>query len=285
MKDSANEAPKRLKNKQARTLAAHKQTIARQARTITEHEKTIAEQARTITEHKQTIAQQEKTIDEQKNLIYAQIEIIDRHANSIKIKDKLYVELSSMLENLLLLLTRAIELRDPYTKGHSERVAELSLKLASDDRVNFDPNKRTALRYAALLHDIGKIGISDFVLHKATKLTEAEYFMIQQHTVLGYKLIKPLNLDPLIASVLLHHHENYDGSGYPHGLKQEEIPPAACIIKLADIYDALTSRCPYRSPYSHQETLEIFRNERYHYDPSLLDIFIELMEKISPYEP
>ncbi len=127
-------------------------------------------------------------------------------------------------------------------------MTELSVALAERNASQFPEDKLTALSYAALLHDIGKITINDFVLNKPTMLNEVERVMLEKHTVMGHTLISPLGLDPLIAAVILHHHENYDGTGYPSGLKGEQIPLAARIVKMVDVYDALTSNRPYRIP-------------------------------------
>ena len=237
-----------------------RQTLSNQKHTIAEHERTIAEQQRTVTE---------------------QVEAIANHLNTIKVKDTLYLEAATTLKALIGLLADLVELRDPYTKGHSQRVTDLSILVAEQGDVQFPSDKLTVLKYAGLLHDIGKVAISDFVLTKPTLLTEAEKSMIQQHTVLGHRLVAPLNLDPMIASVALSHHENYDGSGYPSRLKGEAIPLAARIVKLADVYDALTSSRPYRAAFSPTQAVEIMKKQQQEFDPSLLHIFLNIVTKHS----
>jgi putative nucleotidyltransferase with HDIG domain len=178
------------------------------------------------------------------------------------------------------LLIRIADLRDPNAERHSEGVAELSAELAG--RINMDVEERKILQHAAKLHDVGKVAINDSVISKPSRLTRAEYLMVQQHTILGYQLLKPMNINAVITDAILSHHENYDGSGYPEGLKGEAIPLAARLIRLADFYDALTSHRSYRnnSAYSSAEALDVLQNNRHCFDPSLFSTFIEMiMEK------
>jgi putative nucleotidyltransferase with HDIG domain len=252
--------------------------IAEQEKIIAEHEKTIAEHKKIIAKHEKTIAQQKQTIAEQKQTIAEQVRTIVNHKNAIKVKDAIYVEAETTLRALLDLLTDLIELRDPYTEGHSLRVAEMSVALAEQEAANFPQDEITALKYGALLHDIGKIAISDFVLNKPTLITRLEKQMIQQHVAVGYELIKNLEFDPLIGDVIQYHHENYDGSGYCEGLRGEAIPLAARIVRIADVYDALTSKRPYRRAYSSEEAIEVMRETRHQFDPLLLDIFLQMVD-------
>ena len=178
------------------------------------------------------------------------------------------------------LLVRIAELRDPNAEKHSEGVAELSAELAG--RINMNVEERKVLQHAAKLHDVGKVAISDSVISKPSRLTRAEYLMVQQHTVLGYQLLKPMKINAVITASILSHHENYDGSGYPEGLKGEAIPLAARLIRIADFYDALTSHRSYRnnSAYSSVEALDVLQENRHCFDPSLFSTFIEMiMEK------
>jgi HD-GYP domain-containing protein (c-di-GMP phosphodiesterase class II) len=145
-----------------------------------------------------------------------------------------------------------------------------------------DVKGRKVLGHAAKLHDIGKVAISDSVISKPSRLTRAEYLMVQQHTILGYQLLQPMKIDPVITGAILSHHENYDGSGYPEGLKGEAIPLAARLIRIADFYDALTSRRSYRNgpALSTAEALDVLQENRRCFDPSLFSAFVEMiMEK------
>lgn len=167
-----------------------------------------------------------------------------------------------------------LEIRDPYTLGHSLQVAELSLELAKNTNVAID---YTILRYASLLHDIGKIGISDYVLNKSIKLSKSEYIMMQQHTLLGFEAVKNLSIDKYIKDAILFHHESYDGTGYPYRIKGNDIPYIARIIKIADVYNALTTDRPYRQGYSKEEAVEIMKQEQSKYDPELLEMFFKTL--------
>lgn len=210
-----------------------------------------------------------------KKEIASQLKTIFNRKNAITYRKGLYLEAEKVCTSLLQLLTSVLELKDPYTKGHSQRVCDLSLQLAGHPKVRFPEKKLTVLKYAALLHDIGKVGVSDFVLTKPTLLTASEKSMIQQHTVLGHRLLEPLELDPLIPLVALYRHENYDGTGYPEQLKGNRIPLAARIVKLSDVYEALTSARPYRPAYSKKEALEIMNKYRNEFDPNLFDVFLD----------
>lgn len=219
---------------------------------------------------KQLIAEQQQIISEQEQIIHTQLTMITNHANTIRIKDILYLEAEKTLQTLLELLTKLIELRDPYTKGHSQRVSDLAMRIAQQSPNLLNPEEFVALKYGALLHDIGKIVISDFVLTKPTLLTEAEMFVIQQHTIMGSKLVAPLEFHPIVSEIVLHHHENYDGSGYPAGLKGSEIPLAARIVRVADAFEALTSNRPYRIAYSKKNAIRVMEKESSYYDPLFL---------------
>ena len=141
-------------------------------------------------------------------------------------------------------LAAALDARDPYTAGHSQRVADLSVLLAQE--MGLAEQDRETLRLGALLHDIGKIGIADSVLRKPAKLTPEEFDHIKQHPVLGARILQPLTfLAPHLPVVELHH-ERPDGRGYPYGLRGDEIPLFARIVHVADAFDAMTSARAYR---------------------------------------
>ena len=177
-------------------------------------------------------------------------------------------------------MSKAIELRDPYTKGHSEHVAEITENIA---RKMF-PKEFLNIKYiriAALLHDVGKIGINETVLNKPTLLTDAEYIIIQSHTTLGEKLIKPMALNKLLTEAILFHHEDYDGGGYPRGLQGQNIPLIARIIRIADYFDALTTNRPYRGSLNVTETLEIMSKNKRCFDPKIFDYFINNIKQLT----
>ncbi|NOY85918.1 MAG: HD domain-containing protein [Deltaproteobacteria bacterium] len=171
------------------------------------------------------------------------------------------------------LMSAAIGLRNPYTKNHSDHVAEITLNIAesgfSDQFVNLD-----TVRMAAIIHDVGKIAVDEFILNKPTLLTEAEFEMIKFHTFLGRKLIADFDYNPMLNDAILSHHENYDGTGYPNGLKGDEIPLIARIIRVADYFDALTSSRPYRSTLQVDDAINIMRKNMHCFDPDVFKVFI-----------
>lgn len=227
--------------------------------------------------HKDILEEQKRIIARQDQIITEHLATIANHENMIRIQNKLFLEADKTLKTLLELLTTVVELRDPYTKGHSHNVSALAVRIAQQESLLFPANNLLALKYGALLHDIGKIAISDFVLSKSTLLTDAEMTMIQQHTNIGYKLVVPLDFDPIVAEIILYHHENYDGSGYPSKLKANDIPLAARIVRVADVYDALTSNRPYRSAYSKKEAIRIIEKENSQFDPQVLSILYKIV--------
>ena len=178
------------------------------------------------------------------------------------------------MENLLSFILRVMSARDPYTQEHSARVTDLALELARE--INLPPVRTATLEFTARIHNIGNIAISESILQKPGRFTEAEIVMIQQHTILGAKIIEPLELDPIIGLVILHHHENYDGTGYPHKLKAEEIPIEARILRIADTYDALIHPRMYRPAYSEEAALAIMEESRSCFAPELLEAFFKM---------
>lgn len=162
-------------------------------------------------------------------------------------------------ENVIQALTRAIETRDPYTMGHAEAVAALSVKMF--DHMGLRGEQRDDLFLGCLLHDIGKIGIPDTILISPNRLTKEEYEIVKKHPEIGYKICKDLNkLKPSLA-IILQHHERLDGSGYPYERKGGDIDILAQICGVADVYHSLTSDRSYRKRMSHEEALKILDKE------------------------
>lgn len=151
-------------------------------------------------------------------------------------------------------LVQALEERDAYTRGHTDRVTELSVRLA--EYMHLDMKEIERIRIAANLHDIGKIGIRDDILLKEQGLTEAEYLRIQEHTIKGVEILKPVQSLKDVLPLILMHHERWDGQGYPNAIRGNDIPIGARIIAVADSYDAMTTRRPYRHPMSAEEALK-----------------------------
>jgi HD-GYP domain-containing protein (c-di-GMP phosphodiesterase class II) len=196
----------------------------------------------------------------------------------------LYQELEQFVINVVRSLVYAIEAKDVYTRGHSERVSQYCMSMA--DQLRLSKEEKRSLLWAAILHDTGKIGISDNVLHKPGALNEEEYREIKTHPAKGYKILKPLK--PLVKSLegILHHHESYGGNGYPSGLKGEEIPLQARIIAVADTYDAITSDRSYRPRKSASEARGILDEiAGTQLDPNLVRIFLRVCDGTAETRP
>ena len=175
-------------------------------------------------------------------------------------------------------LVRALEEKDPYTAGHSERVGFYSTELAKG--LNLSREEIDAINKAAYLHDIGKIGMPDSVLHKKDKLTEEDFAYIKRHQTDGAKILEGLSFGEKIIPYILHHHERYDGKGYPHGLSGDMIPQGAQIIAIADSFDAMTTGRGYNSPLMLNQAIEELKKSRgIQLNPAYTQRFIELLEE------
>jgi len=170
---------------------------------------------------------------------------------------RLYGELKELLFGVIRSLTSAIDAKDPYTSGHSERVARIAVRLAEE--LGLTANERGDLYLMGLLHDVGKIGINDSLLKKIDPLTPEEYRVIQSHVSIGVHILSDLKKLHHLLPGVAHHHENYDGSGYPDRLKGEDIPLSARILAVADGFDAMSSTRPYRRRMTPMAIDEIFR--------------------------
>jgi putative nucleotidyltransferase with HDIG domain len=174
-------------------------------------------------------------------------------------------------------LAAAVDAKDPYTRGHSDGVATYALRIG--EALRFSPEQMIALEMAAYLHDIGKIGISEDILLKPGKLTDAEMSQMRHHPLIGANILKPVAFPWPIAPIVRHHHEHYDGAGYPAGLKTEEIPILARVLTVADSFEAMVADRPYRRGRSQQEAmLELRRCSGTQFDPRIVDAFIEVLE-------
>lgn len=180
-------------------------------------------------------------------------------------------------ENIIMTLAVAMEAKDPYTKGHSTRVSKLSVDFVSF--LDLSNKDKEEMKKAGVLHDIGKICLSESLLHKAGPLTEEEAEAIKRHAVLGEEICRPLVSMRRILPGIRHHHERWDGRGFPDGIAREEIPIMARILSIADSFDAIISVRPYRDRRSIKTALEIMKSERYkgQWDPELLGYFLEMM--------
>jgi putative two-component system response regulator len=182
-------------------------------------------------------------------------------------------ELSRVYTHVLASLAQAMEQRDSGTYGHSRRVSYNSRLIAA--ALDLGEKDRDDLKTAALLHDIGKIGITDFILGKAGPLSEQERNIIKSHPFKGVEILKPLKQFEHILPSILHHHENFDGSGYPEGLSGERIPLHARIIAVADTYDAILSARPYRAASDHDRAIaELLAYAGRQFDPDIVNAFV-----------
>jgi putative two-component system response regulator len=203
------------------------------------------------------------------------VELLSRVKSLVRTK-RLNEELISA-ENTILALARAIQAKDPYAQGHLERVADYASALGRE--IGLSAREQELLRKGGILHDIGKIGIRDAVLLKHGPLTKEEWEHIKTHPVLGETICQPLGEKALVL-IIRHHHERYDGKGYPDGLAGEAIPLGARIMAIADAYDALTSDRPHRGRFSPRQALDIMRREaRAQFAPALSSRFITLLER------
>jgi HD-GYP domain-containing protein (c-di-GMP phosphodiesterase class II) len=178
-------------------------------------------------------------------------------------------------------LANALDARDPYTAGHSLRVSKFSCAIASE--MQLDPYVIERIRVGALLHDIGKIGVSDIVLRKPGRLTKKEQAMVREHPVIGRRILEGVHgFAPYLPVVELHH-ENWDGSGYPHGKSGDETPVEARIIHVADAYDAMTTVRPYRRGLTHDEAIsELIEYSGRQFDPKIVEIFVSFPRDFFP---
>ena len=198
------------------------------------------------------------------------------YKKKIALKHKKDLKQETLLK-LLIPLMRALDAKDNYTLEHTQNVAALTMKIA--DKLKLSQNDKMILQISAYFHDIGKIGMPDNILQKSGPLHMDEFMQIKSHPVIGADIIGEIEELREVAKIIRHHHEKYDGSGYPDGLKGEEIPYFSRILTIADIYDALTSRRVYKNEISKQQVLsEMKKNSGIQFDPYLLQVFLDITE-------
>lgn len=191
-------------------------------------------------------------------------------------KAQLYEDINNTFVNTVEAFASALDAKDPYTYGHSRRVAELSVAICEEMGMSRSETRRVEL--AALLHDVGKIGTPEKILHKPDKLAEDEFEKIKEHPAKGADILSNISEFADIIKWIRHHHEWYDGQGYPDRIAAEEIPLQARIITIADAYDAMTSDRPYRKGMPPQEVVKIMQEfNRSQFDPEILQVFNRLM--------
>ncbi len=183
-------------------------------------------------------------------------------------------------ESILFALAQAVEQRDTQTAGHCERLAFIAVAIGM--AMGLDRPKLLTLYRGGYLHDVGKVGIPDSILYKPGKLTAEEWITMRSHTTRGEEICRPLHSLRPVLPIIRHHHERWDGGGYPDGLCGDQIPLLARIVQIADIYDALISVRPYKPALSQAEALQIMRDETGMgwRDPEIMSVFFRLHEKV-----
>lgn len=218
-------------------------------------------------------------IKQEKQLYSLYLDAEDKNAELLSLIGQLKSEEQKTKEayfELIASLVTALESKDAYTKGHTQRVCNYAIMLAQKLGLSLEEKER--IRKAALLHDLGKIGIPDGVLHKKGKLTDEEFSIIKEHEIVSAKILEPIKEFKDVIPYILYHHENFDGSGYPHGLAADFIPLGARIIAVADMFDALTTGRSYKQAFSVEEAVKEMQNAKgKKLDPALADKFIEAL--------
>ncbi|WP_422487069.1 HD-GYP domain-containing protein [Gudongella sp. DL1XJH-153] len=190
---------------------------------------------------------------------------------------KLYIEMRNLYLSTIQALNKTVEAKDPYTSGHANRVEKFAVDLAKAYHLPFTSIQN--LKTASILHDIGKIGIHDEILNKASRLTKEEYQEIMRHPAIGAEIISKVDFLSDITTIVKHHHERYDGKGYPDGLSGDEIPIEAAILTIADSYDAMTTDRPYRQAMTPQKAIEeLVNNAGTQFHPDLVKLFVSIMD-------
>jgi putative two-component system response regulator len=203
-------------------------------------------------------------------------ELFARVRSLLKLKD--FTDELESAENVICTLALSVESRDPYTAGHCERLAEYASQLGH--YLGLGEEELVALRRGGYLHDLGKITVPDEILKKGSDLTAAEWAIMRQHPLTGESICRPLRSLKDVLPIIRHHHEHWDGSGYPDGLRGEEIPLLARILQTVDIYDALRTARPYKPALGHEDSTRVMRNEAAgRLDSALVERFFEMLRR------
>lgn len=203
---------------------------------------------------------------------FQQVELLARLRSAYRTRE--VIRRMEQAHDIVVALANAVEAKDLGLKDHCRYLAYRSARLAA--HVGLRDGELEGVAYGALLHDIGKIGISEHVLHKPGPLTEDEFRIMREHPEIGQRICDPLRMSRDFTPIIRHHHERWDGAGYPDGLKGEQIPLGARIVALADAFDAIVRGRPYRAPRSIDEAFdELQRHAGTQFDPELVPLFIE----------
>jgi putative two-component system response regulator len=206
---------------------------------------------------------------------YNRLELLTRVRSLLKLKR--HTDELEHAETVLFTLALSVEAKDPYTNGHCHRLSRLSVVLG--EKLGLPPEQLKALHRGGILHDLGKIGIPDAILLKPGPLTDVERAVIMEHPIIGERICAPLRSLRLVLPIIRHHHEHWDGSGYPDGLAGEAIPLTARILQCVDIYDALVTERPYRPAYDREQARAVMREEtaRGWWDPCTMEVLMALL--------
>ena len=204
-------------------------------------------------------------------------ELLARTRSLLRLKQ--YTDELENAETVLFTLAESIEARDPYTRGHCERLAQMSSRLG--ERLGIAEENIKALRWAGIVHDVGKVAVPDLILLKPGPLTPEEMVIMRKHSEVGERICAPLRSFRLVLPIIRYHHEKRNGSGYPDGLRGEEIPLTARILQLADVYDALTTDRPYRTAVASEVALSMMDEEATHgwWDRDLFEVFRDMIRE------
>jgi len=201
-------------------------------------------------------------------------ELFARVKSLLKLKE--FVDELEHAESVVVALARGVESRDPYTGDHCDRLANYAVNLGK--HIGLDQESLIALKRGGYLHDLGKVSIPDDVLKKGAGLTPEDWKLMKQHPIVGEEICRPLKSFRNVLPIIRHHHERWDGNGYPDGLAGNDIPLLARILQIVDVYDALRTQRPYKAAMRHKEAEAALREEAAngHLDPDLVKAFLEM---------
>jgi hypothetical protein len=191
---------------------------------------------------------------------------------------RLYEDIQKAYHEAILALMNTVEAKDPYTRGHSQRVSRYAFGIARERGLSEEESKM--IKTAAELHDIGKIGVRDLIIGKNSSLSTTEFDLMKDHVLTGENIIRPIEYLSFVLPMIRHHHERYDGLGYPDGLKGDGIPLGAKIIGVADAFDAMTTQRPYNEPLSYKKALEEFKAVKgKQFNPEVVDALVRFVKR------